>query len=159
MLLFGCRYPPLFGASAAALYMLDGHCNRHPPFTPSASFTRCSRSSARRISKRPRLNFMPTQVGLTDDGVESMRSAGTLCRHRKRPSGGRSHCFGARAAASATSRYNGGFLHMRCLRIKAKLPHPLLVSSAPVRTRAKRANGYMWDDDGWCSIRPQTDSL
>ena len=90
-------------------------------------------------SKTPPLNFMPTQVGLTDDDVESTRSAGTLCRHRKRPSGGRSHCFGARAAASATSRYNGGFLHMRCSRIKAKLPHPLLVSPAPVRTT--RANG------------------
>ena len=63
--------------------------------------------------------------------------------HVLRPaSGGRSHCFGARAAASATSRYNGSFLHMRCSRIKAKLSHPLLVSSAPVRTtRAKRANG------------------
>ena len=34
--------------------------------------------------------------------------------HVLRPAtGGRSHCFGARAAASATSRYNGGFLHMR----------------------------------------------
>jgi len=82
--------------------------------------------------KETTAEFHDTQVGITDDGVESTRSAGTLCRHRKRPSGGRSYCFGARAAASATSRYNGGFLHMRCLRIKAKLPHPLLVSSAPV---------------------------